>query len=115
MYIWCEFVNLPRTSVALIRRAAEFYRLAASWDHVDSAYELAYLYAQGTGVERNVATAAKYLSIVAQVWLRLSNTHPMSCHQVPDKVYFIVNDPQSAWHEHARSRAAYDNMQHRLV
>lgn len=76
MYMWCEFVNLPRTSVSLIRRAAELYRLAASWDHVDSAYELAYLYAQGTGVERNVATAAKYLSIVAQVWFTSEKCPP---------------------------------------
>lgn len=54
-------------SPSLTRRAAEFYRLAAAWGHVDSAYELAYLYAQGTGVERNPSTAAKYLRMVAQV------------------------------------------------
>lgn len=61
-----ELGSLPR-AIALIPRAAELYRLAASWGHVDSAYELAYLYAQGTGVERNPATAAKYLTMVAQV------------------------------------------------
>eukprot|EP00903_Cladosiphon_okamuranus_P018770 g17268.t3 len=50
-----------------LERGAELYRLAASWGHVDSAYELAHLYAQGTGAERNPTAVAKYLSMVAQV------------------------------------------------
>lgn len=74
--VMCEpLICLPRT-IALTRRAAELYHLAASWGHVDSAYELAYLYAQGTGVERNPATAAKYLSVVAQVCLRRRTGSP---------------------------------------
>lgn len=53
--------------ISPIRRAAELFRVGADWGHVDSAYELGYMYAQGTGVERNPAIAAKYLSKVAQV------------------------------------------------
>ncbi|CAM9568879.1 unnamed protein product [Scytosiphon promiscuus] len=48
-------------------RAAELFRLGASWGHVDSAYELGYMYAQGTGVQRSPALSAKYLTQVAQV------------------------------------------------
>lgn len=70
------FVGLPRTTITLTRRAAELYRLAASWGHIDSAYELAYLYAQGTGVERNPTTVAKYLRMVAQVRVHLRIVSP---------------------------------------
>lgn len=58
----------PRTSpVSPFGRAAQLYSLGAAWNHVDSAYELGYMYTQGTGVPRDPAHAVKYLSIVAQV------------------------------------------------
>ncbi|CAM9268223.1 unnamed protein product, partial [Ectocarpus sp. 13 AM-2016] len=44
----------------LIRSAAELFQLGAGWGHVDCAYELGYMYAQGIGVERDPALAAKY-------------------------------------------------------
>ncbi len=53
--------------VSSFGRAAQLYSLGAAWSHVDCAYELGYMYTQGTGVPRDPAHAAKYLSIVAQV------------------------------------------------
>ncbi|CAM9350301.1 unnamed protein product [Ectocarpus fasciculatus] len=49
-----------------LERAAGLFRLGAGWGHVDCAYELGYMYAQGIGVERDPALAAKYLAVVAQ-------------------------------------------------
>lgn len=50
-----------------IRSAADLFRLGAAWGHVDCAYELGVMSAQGRGVQRSPADAAKYMSIVAQV------------------------------------------------
>lgn len=43
------------------------FRLGAAWGHVDCAYELGAMSADGRGVERSAADAAKYLQIVAEV------------------------------------------------
>lgn len=57
----------------LVGSAAGLFRFGAEWGHVDCAYELGYMYAQGIGVERDPALAAKYLAVVAQVRNCLSN------------------------------------------
>lgn len=57
----------PLAYVKFIDSAAELFRLGAAWGHVDCAYELASMSAEGRGVERSAADAAKYLQIVAQV------------------------------------------------
>lgn len=54
------------------RSAAHLFRLGASWGHVDCAYQLGLLSAEGKGVERSASFAAKTLLVVAQVgaWAR---------------------------------------------
>lgn len=52
------------------RSAAELFRVGAALGHVDCAYELGFMSAQGRGVKRNSADAAVNLLLVAQVGYR---------------------------------------------